>query len=84
MKANNHSGLVVLGVLLEVGDENPAIEKLINSIRLVKLAEQSATIAEQIDINELFPEDTESYYHYLGSLTTPPCTESVKWVKLYK
>ena len=28
---------------------------------------------------DLFPENPNKYYHYVGSLTTPPCSENVKW-----
>ena len=30
------------------------------------------------DIDKMIPEN-KSFYHYLGSLTTPPLTENVEW-----
>ncbi|MBF0108862.1 MAG: carbonic anhydrase family protein [Magnetococcales bacterium] len=32
-----------------------------------------------IDVLQLLPHDRKSYYHWMGSLTTPPCTEGVRW-----
>jgi len=34
--------------------------------------------ANLYDIKSLMPEDKE-YYKFKGSLTTPPCSENVKW-----
>jgi carbonic anhydrase len=34
------------------------------------------------DAAALMPADLDSYFHYLGSLTTPPLTENVEWYVL--
>ena len=34
-----------------------------------------------IDMNALLPKD-QRYYQFIGSLTTPPCTEGVLWMVL--
>ena len=36
-----------------------------------------------IDVAGLLPDD-KSYYHYIGSLTTPPLSENVEWYVLAK
>lgn len=37
--------------------------------------------AVTIDVNQLLPE-SRTYFTYMGSLTTPPCSEGVRWIVL--
>ncbi len=70
--------LAVVAVLLERGTENPFIQTLWNNMPLEKnmpVAPPTATV----DLNTLLPA-TRSYYTYMGSLTTPPCSEGVLWL----
>lgn len=72
---DNH--LAVIAVLLEKGSEHPAIQMLWNNLPL----EVNQDIAPNVpvDLNQLLPEN-RSYWTYMGSLTTPPCTEDVLWI----
>lgn len=62
--------LAVLGVLIEEGKENAEISTLLKSF------EQDGKMT--IDIKKLIPSKSK-VFQYKGSLTTPPCTEGVKW-----
>lgn len=61
--------LAVVAVMFEVGQENKFIQNIIENVGK----------EVNIDPQELLPKDFSRYYHYVGSLTTPPCTENVQW-----
>ncbi len=75
---HSDSDFAVLGVMYEKGAENALLKKYLAHFPKTKGDYQAD---ESIDLASLFPED-KSYYHYNGSLTTPPCSEVVSWYVL--
>jgi carbonic anhydrase len=74
--------IAVVAVLLERGNENPFIQTLWNNLPLEKNMDVSPPDAV-IDPATLLPAE-RNYYTYMGSLTTPPCTEGVLWLVMKK
>lgn len=70
--------LAVVAILLERGNENPFIQTLWNNLPLEKNVDVSPPDLA-IDPATLLPVG-RSYYTYMGSLTTPPCSENVLWL----
>ncbi len=69
--------LAVVAVLLDRGSAQPLVQTVWNNLPLEKHEEVSTRAA--IDLNHLLPPDRR-YYTYMGSLTTPPCSEGVLWL----
>lgn len=69
--------LAVIGVMYQAGRGNPQVQALLDDLS----HKTRAPGQHEIDINGLLPV-RRGYYHYLGSLTTPPLTENVEWYVL--
>ncbi|XP_068458296.1 carbonic anhydrase 12 isoform X2 [Clinocottus analis] len=78
MAVDKSDGLAVLGVLIEVGDFNPAFEQFLRFINGIKYKDQKVQVPG-FNIRQLLPARLDEYYRYDGSLTTPPCYPSVLW-----
>ena len=74
---NMEGELAVLAVMLREGNENPGIKTLWTH---APKAEGPEVLPEGVMFNpaNLLPREMD-FFHYDGSLTTPPCTEKVKF-----
>ncbi len=72
--------LAVVAVLLDPGVTNALMEKVWTYMPL-DTNDRVRLPTDIINVNELLPKD-QRYYQFIGSLTTPPCTEGVLWMVL--
>jgi carbonic anhydrase len=70
--------LAVVGVLVEEGAPNPGIAPLWAQLTAAPGTETTVEIRAEF-AEPVFPKVGTGFYHYVGSLTTPPCSESVQW-----
>lgn len=81
MHMSQQGDLLVIGVMVEEGPtRNPILSKFFDELPPNK-TEKEELFHPPVNAVNFLPTNT-SYYHYSGSLTTPPCTEDVNWVMM--
>lgn len=73
--------LAVVGVYMSEGRENAALKAVFDN--MPRSAGETEVKSASFNPADLLPSDKgQDFHHYIGSLTTPPCSEGVRWIVL--
>lgn len=78
--ADSEGKLAVVAVLLDSGPEQPTVQTIWSHLPKEKKTETTVTDVT-VNAADLLPAE-RGYYTFMGSLTTPPCSEHVTWFVL--
>lgn len=69
--------LAVVGVMMKKGKQNNVIQAIWDNIP-TEVSKENVVEGLSLNASGLLPKSA-GYFHYYGSLTTPPCSENVNW-----
>lgn len=75
--ADKDGNLAVVAVMFKEGNENSGLKQAWSL--MPEHAGENHQFSKQLSVNNILPNSRE-YYRFNGSLTTPPCSEGVRWL----
>ena len=81
--AQHSDGLAVVAILFTPSiQENKRLSPIIDYLDEIVPYGSKVMIHEQFSLSSFLPFTFQTFYRYQGSLTTPPCSQSVTWIVL--
>jgi len=78
---NDKGELAVVGVMFDIGNANELLESIWKKVSSKE--NEEVKIEQELNISAFLPEE-KNYFRFNGSLTTPPCSEGVRWFVMKK
>ncbi|AIW16314.1 carbonic anhydrase [Vibrio tubiashii] len=79
VNADSNGNLAVLAVMYNTSPTNNS--EIATLLETLPKSGETVSLNHTINVADMIP-DTEHYYRFNGSLTTPPCSEGVRWFVL--
>ncbi|KAG8185858.1 hypothetical protein JTE90_004400 [Oedothorax gibbosus] len=77
---NSQGGLAVVGVLYqEAHSNNTGFKAISDALSQIKFKGETTQLRSSLNLAKLLPRLPMRFYRYVGSLTTPGCSEGVIW-----